>query len=203
MKNATNQIKYKLLSVIYDKIMRNRWFHRARKKAFSKIEYQEGQKVLLVGVGTGLDIPLLPENIAITGIDLSLNMLAKAKQKGRNHTVFLKQMNAEQLEFNDHSFDIVVLNLILSVVENPKQALAESIRVVKKDGVILVFDKFLNEDSSPKLSRKFVNRVTSFLGTDINRKFSDIQTNLPLHTISDERSILKGNYRIILLQQTN
>lgn len=128
-------------------------------------------------------------------------MLNKAKTKIKKNQVTLLQMNAEQLQFPDESFDVVSLNLILSVVEHPKQALAEALRVTKQTGFLLVFDKFSPEEMSSSISRSIINSITSFLGTDINRKFSDICIDLPMKSVYEEPSIFKGNYKIILVQR--
>ncbi|MFX3625001.1 MAG: hypothetical protein ACE3JP_13470 [Ectobacillus sp.] len=53
MKNRTNETKYRVLSFIYDTFMGNRWFLQARKRAFSLVDFQKGQRVLLVGIRTG------------------------------------------------------------------------------------------------------------------------------------------------------
>jgi phosphatidylethanolamine/phosphatidyl-N-methylethanolamine N-methyltransferase len=142
MKNNTNIIKYKFLAPIYDAIF-NPFLVKARKKAFGLLDFKPDAKILLVGVGTGVDFPFIPNNCLVTGIDLSEDMLKKAKSKDRDLNVELYKMNAENLEFEDRTFDFVVLSLILSVAENPKTVMAEAIRVLNHDGRILVFDKFI------------------------------------------------------------
>ncbi|MCI0768532.1 class I SAM-dependent methyltransferase [Bacillus sp. TL12] len=201
MKNHTNKLKYKGISIIYDYLMSNKLFIKARERAFSLLPLKSKQDILFVGVGTGEDFRFIPSDVHITGIDLSQDMLNKAKTKIQENQATLLQMNAEQLQFPDESFDIVSLNLILSVVEHPKQALAEALRVTKQTGFLLVFDKFSPEESSPSISRNIINTITSFLGTDINRGFSDICKDLPIKIVYEEPSIFKGNYKIILLQR--
>lgn len=201
MKNHTNKLKYKVISKIYDYLMRNKLFIKGRERAFSLLPLKSKQHILFVGVGTGEDLRFIPSDVHITGIDLSQDMLNKAKTKIQENQATLLQMNAEQLQFPDESFDVVSLNLILSVVENPKQALAEALRVTKQTGFLLVFDKFLPEESSSSISRSMINTITSFFGTDINRRFSDICKDLPIQVVYEEPSIFKGNYKIILLQR--
>lgn len=201
MKNHTNKLKYKGISIIYDYLMSNKLFIKARERAFSLLPLKSKQDILFVGVGTGEDFRFIPSDVNITGIDLSQDMLNKAKTKIKKNQVTLLQMNAEQLQFPDESFDVVSLNLILSVVEHPKQALAEALRVTKQTGFLLVFDKFLPEEMSSSISRSIINSITSFLGTDINRKFSDICIDLPMKSVYEEPSIFKGNYKIILVQR--
>ncbi|MBJ8083204.1 methyltransferase domain-containing protein [Bacillus cereus group sp. N14] len=201
MKNHTNKLKYKGISIIYDYLMSNKLFIKARERAFSLLPLKSKQDILFVGVGTGEDFRFIPSDVNITGIDLSQDMLNKAKTKIKENQVTLLQMNAEQLQSPDESFDVVSLNLILSVVEHPKQALAEALRVTKQTGFLLIFDKFLPEEMSSSISRSIINSITSFLGTDINRKFSDICIDLPMKIVYEEPSIFKGIYKIILVQR--
>ncbi|MGM1046995.1 MAG: class I SAM-dependent methyltransferase [Bacillota bacterium] len=200
MKNNTNIKKYKILSPIYDFLMGNRIFRNARIRAFSLIDIKPKNKVLLVGVGTGEDIPLLPNNIEIFGIDISNEMLEKARKKTNN--VVLLNMDAESLKFENEKFDLVILNLILSVVENPQKALLEATRVLSPSGTILVFDKFLDENKKANILRKALNMITSIFGTDINRRFDEILRSTPLNINHQESSVLNGNYKIIVLEKS-
>ncbi|CAG9613027.1 2-methoxy-6-polyprenyl-1,4-benzoquinol methylase, mitochondrial [Bacillus rhizoplanae] len=200
MKNKKNQKIYKILSGFYDLFMQNRFLIKARKRAFSLVPFTENQQILLVGVGTGQDIPLLPKDTLITGIDLSEHMLTQAKRKHPYPHVTYTQMNAEHLTFPDNSFDIVILNLILSVVEHPNTALSEALRVLKEGGSIVILDKFLPEEKQLHISRKVVNFMTERIGTNINRKLSDILGTLPLIIQYEEPSFFHGNYRIVLLK---
>jgi phosphatidylethanolamine/phosphatidyl-N-methylethanolamine N-methyltransferase len=108
-------------------------------------------------------------------------------------------MNAEKLDFPNESFEVVALHLILSVVENPNQALREALRVLKQDGKILVFDKFLPEGQKPSMFRRLLNILTSAIGTDINRYFGEVSKRITFQTVINEKSILSGGYRIMVL----
>jgi ubiquinone/menaquinone biosynthesis C-methylase UbiE len=200
MKNDTNIIKYRFLAPIYDLIF-NPFLAKARKKALSVLDFKSEDKILLIGVGTGLDIPLIPKDCITTGIDLSEDMLNKAKLKaGNRRNVELVKMNAESLAFPNQRFDFVVLNLILSVVENPKKVLSEAVRVLNESGEILVFDKFIKGKRS-SIGRQIINILTSSVGTDITRCFEEISADLPVKVFKDEASIFRGNYRIIVLKK--
>lgn len=200
MKNATNVNKYKRLVPIYDLVFSG-LLGSARKKAIDSLEFHNGSKVLLMGVGTGEDFKYIPDHCSCVGIDISQHMLNKARKKTENRNVVLNNMNAEELELSDGSFDYVILNLILSVAENPKKVIHEAIRVLKDDGQILVFDKFLERNKRVSHFRWAVNKVTSFIGTDINRCFEDIISSAPLEVLSDQPSFFKGAYRKILIKK--
>ncbi len=199
MRNETNLVKYKYLAPIYDGIV-NPFFAKARKRVFALLDFKANDDILFVGIGTGLDLPYIPKDCFITGIDLSEEMLNKARYRVKNRRVELYNMNAEDLEFENQTFDYVVLSLILSVVENPKKVISEAVRVLNDNGKILVFDKFVKGEKAGVV-RKFFNQLTSFFGTDITRRFEDIIAGLPLSIIQDQDSLFRGNFRIILLQK--
>lgn len=203
MNNYTNVLKYKIIAPVYDVLLGNRLFTGGRKRALDLLELKPGERVLLSGVGTGLDLRFLPRGIHAVGIDISEAMLSKAKKSITDADVRLFRMNVEELGFEDESFDAVVMNLILSVVENPGKAMAEAVRVLKKNGRIIVFDKFIADRENPSFPRKVLNIVTSLIGTDINRRFGDISGGLPIRVVCDMSSIFGGSYRIILLRSLN
>lgn len=201
MNNFTNTIKYKVLAPVYDTLFGNRIFNDARRKGLDLLKLQPGERVLIVGVGTGQDFPFLPHDIHVVGIDISEAMLARANKKVKGSHIRLLKMNAEKLSFEDEAFDVVVLNLILSVVENPNRVMLEALRVLNKSGRVLVFDKFLPDCESPSIPRKVFNLLTSLIGTDINRRFGEITDGLPVRIICDIPSLLAGSYRVILLKK--
>jgi ubiquinone/menaquinone biosynthesis C-methylase UbiE len=126
MRNSTNINKYKRLAPIYDLVF-SRPLGSARKKAFDLLQFSDGSKVLLIGVGTGEDFRYIPAHCMCAGIDISQPMLDKARKKAGNKSVVLYNMNAEELELVDASFDYVLLNLILSVAENPQKVIRQAI----------------------------------------------------------------------------
>lgn len=183
--------------------MENTHFLQARKRALSLPHYPQQAKVLLVGVGTGQDLPFLPQGLQITGIDLSEEMLQQARQKKTHPSIELIKMNAENLSFPDNHFDVVIMNLILCVVEQPKKSMAEAVRVVKPRGQIVVFDKFLTDSKQRTWLRKMFNPITTRLGTDITRPFTPLLEGLPVKVVHQEPSILKGFFQIYLLEKTS
>ncbi len=160
-------------------------------------------KILFVGIGTGEDLRFIPEGIGVTGVDITNEMLDIARKKARE--LGLKEakiinMDGQNLDFEEDTFDYVVLNLILSVI-NANKALKEAYRVLKPGGKVAVFDKFLDERKDPNILRRLLNSITRSLGTDINRRFSDMLDRVNLKVIEEKNSILGGRYRIIILQK--
>lgn len=202
MKNATNITKYRRLSKVYDFFFGWKSLVKARRRAIELLGISPDDDVLLVGVGTGADLPFLPKCHTVTGLDISEDMLAIANAKIGDGNIKLLIMDAENLQLADKAYDQVILNLILSVVENPAKALNEAARVLRDDGKILVFDKFAQHSGRLSIIRRMLNAVTSFFGTDITRNMNDIMKGLPLHIVLEEKSLFHGNYRILILQRT-
>ena len=93
-----------------------------------------GGEILVVGVGTGLELPLLPGNVLVTGIDISAPMLRAARtrvdRKGLAQVKGLHVMDAAALEFPDAAFDVALAPYVMSVVPSPDRALDEAWRVL-------------------------------------------------------------------------
>ena len=119
---------------------------KGRLRAVSLINRLPGRDVLEVGVGTGLALPHYNASKRITGIDLSTEMLRKARERTRadrlDHVQALHEMDAEATIFGDASFDIAVGMFVASVVPNPRRLLAEMRRLVRPGGDILLVNHF-------------------------------------------------------------
>jgi phosphatidylethanolamine/phosphatidyl-N-methylethanolamine N-methyltransferase len=153
-------------------------------------------------VGTGLDLPYLPTGVKAVGIDISAEMLHKAQGKVNGHDVTLREMNAQALEFADNSFDVVILNLILSVVPDGAAAFREAWRVLRPGGRAVIFDKFAPERGQLSALRRGVGKIIALFGTDPNRRLSEIVGRPDgLTSERDEPSLLHGQYRIVLLSK--
>ncbi len=101
--------------------------------------------VLEVGVGTGLALPHYPADAVVTGIDLSPDMLHRARllaDRLHDRHIVLHEMNAEGLSFGDDSFDCVTVPYVLSVTPNPDQLVSEIRRVCRPGGHILIVNHF-------------------------------------------------------------
>jgi phosphatidylethanolamine/phosphatidyl-N-methylethanolamine N-methyltransferase len=202
MNNRWNNFIYRLWAPIYDSTV-NRIFLPGRKRAMSLLNLQAGERILIVGVGTGADLPLLPAGVDATGVDLSPEMLAKARLKLDRcpATVKLIQGDAQTLLVDEAAFDAVILNLILSVIPDGNACLQSALRALKPGGRVVIFDKFLPEGKNPSFMRKFFNIFSTVLGTDINRRMSDSMKDCPCEVTHDEPSIGGGMYRVMMLRK--
>jgi phosphatidylethanolamine/phosphatidyl-N-methylethanolamine N-methyltransferase len=203
MSNRWNRIIYRLWAPIYDSTVEH-FFRPGRQRAMELLALQPGEHVIIVGVGTGADLPLLPEEAEGVGLDLSSEMLKKANQKLPNcqAKIQLFQGDAQALGFKDNQFDAALLNLILSVVPDGAACLNETLRALKPGGRVVIFDKFQPDDQKLTLIRQLVNFFSTLLGTDITRQIGGISQGLPCKIISDEPSLAGGVYRVIEIRRT-
>lgn len=206
MTNCWNRIIYALWPLFYDPLVGLAPMAAARRRAILALDLQPKEKVLLVGAGTGADLPLLRPGVRIAGVDLSAAMLDRARAKAvrLGLPADLRVADAQRLPYPDGWFDAAVLNLILAVVPDPRRCLAETLRVIRPGGRAVVFDKFLPANqAAPRLGRVVLNVLTRVFGTDINRRFEDIVAGHSVEIVRDEPVFLHGTFRVILLHRQN
>jgi phosphatidylethanolamine/phosphatidyl-N-methylethanolamine N-methyltransferase len=150
---------YDKLAKVYDVIF-GPTLHPGRIQAIQRMNIQPGERVLEVGVGTGINLALYPREAAVTGIDFSSSMLEKARERAARKDaapVRLLQMDAADLKFADNSFDIVYAPYLISVVPDPVKVAQEMRRVCRPGGRII----FLNHFLSPNLVLSRIERLIS------------------------------------------
>jgi ubiquinone/menaquinone biosynthesis C-methylase UbiE len=203
MTNRWNRFIYRLWAPFYDSTV-DHFFKPGRNRALEKLDLKPGENVLIVAAGTGADLPLLPEGVKAIGIDLSREMLKKARQKLPHCRADIQiiQGDAQMTCLPENHFDAALLNLILSVVPDGTACLRETLRTLRIGGRIIVFDKFQPEGQKTGLGRKLVNFFSTILGTDITRQMGDMSQGLPCKIIRDEPSLAGGVYRVIEIHRT-
>jgi phosphatidylethanolamine/phosphatidyl-N-methylethanolamine N-methyltransferase len=197
--NAWNKIRYTLFAPGYDHIAR--YFRDSRQKSIESLGIKAGDRVLIVGAGTGLDLEFLPAGCHVVATDITPAMVERARKRSvvLNRHVDALVMDGQALAFGDNEFDAVVLHLILAVIPNPVACLKEAGRVVKPNGKVAVFDKFVRKNQLPSMLRRFVNLFSNFFFTDITRCFEPIVGETALTVLSDVDANFNGHFRLILL----
>jgi ubiquinone/menaquinone biosynthesis C-methylase UbiE len=197
--NRWNRIRYTLYTPVYDSIAR--LFSISRRKSIESLQVKSGEKILIIGAGTGLDLEFLPGDCEITATDITPAMVERIRKRNltlnRHLTTLI--MDGQSLDFEDQTFDKVVLHLILAVIPDPIACIQETERVLKKGGSVVIFDKFVRTGRKVSLSRRMANLVANFLATDITRDLESILKNSGLKVVSDEEADLNGNFRLIKL----
>ncbi len=135
---------YRFYAPLYDRVF-GAAFEPGRVALGEAVSRLRPASILEVGVGTGLILERYPAASAITGIDISTEMLGIAQERAtklKNHNIRLLAMDAEKMDFPDGSFDCVAMPYVLSVTPDPQKLIAEIRRVCRKDGTILILNHF-------------------------------------------------------------
>jgi phosphatidylethanolamine/phosphatidyl-N-methylethanolamine N-methyltransferase len=196
-----NRLRYTVWAPAYDAIARAAKFDTARRLSIERLRLVSGDRVLIVGAGTGLDLDFLPSNVDVTAIDVTPAMLKHLERRaaGIGRPVTARIMDARQLAFPDSSFDAVVMHLILAVMPEPERGMREAVRVLKPGGRIAVFDKFLSDEERPSLKRQLLNAFAKPLFSDLNRRLGPLMAGTPLVIENDEPVSFGGAYRVVTL----
>ena len=135
-----------------------------------------GPTALEVGVGTGKNFPYYPSGVQIVGVDLSPRMLMRARRKASNRdlSVELREMDVQNLDFPDHSFDTVFATFVFCSVPDPVDGLRELRRVCRPSGRLLLLEHMRPENFVLGLIFDVLNPiVVRMMGANINRRTMD------------------------------
>ncbi|MCB1826243.1 MAG: class I SAM-dependent methyltransferase [Candidatus Competibacteraceae bacterium] len=193
---------YTLIAPIYDAFVAP-FTVTARRQGLALLPEGPHAEVLLVGVGSGLDLPLLPRGPRYTGLDLTPAMLARAQRKATTLKldIQLDVGDARRLPYGDATFDVVVLHLILAVTPHPERVLAEAARVLRRGGRVLILDKFLRLGQKAPL-RRLISPLLGLLATRTNVVFETVLAQAPdLAVLSDQPALANGWFRRIVLRK--
>lgn len=201
MLNTTvwNRIRYTAYAPIYD-MLANRAFRKPRRVALGHVDWEPGMRVLLVGAGTGLDLPFIPRELEIHLTDITPAMVKRASERAEKHQrdVVCRVMDAASLDYPDEHFDVVIMHLILAVMPCPAQGLSEAHRVLKLGGQLSVMDKFQSDTQPAGVGRRALNALTSFIATDITRQATPLLQQAGFHIRHDEPVLMNGLFRALL-----
>jgi len=189
---------YTLLAPVYDGFLR-RVSSRPRAASLSFLEVPQGAPVLLAGIGTGLDLPHLPQGPRYVGLDLTYAMLARVPRGYAD--VALVQGDVMRMPFADASFAAVVLHLIVAVVPDAARCLAEAERVACPGARLLVLDKFLRPGQRAPL-RRAANRISRRLATRLDVVFEEALESAPALEVEHDTPMFAGGwFRSIVLRK--
>jgi phosphatidylethanolamine/phosphatidyl-N-methylethanolamine N-methyltransferase len=141
--------------------------HPGRVDAIERMGIRPGDRVLEVGVGTGINAALYPRDCSVTGVDLSSPMLEKARERVARkgvRNVRLLQMDAANLKFGDDSFDIVYAPYVISVVPDPVAVTREMCRVCRPGGRIVILNHFRSRNALMAWIERMISPFTVHIG---------------------------------------
>jgi phosphatidylethanolamine/phosphatidyl-N-methylethanolamine N-methyltransferase len=157
---------YEKLANVYD-LTFGPALHPGRIFAIERMGIQLGDKVLEVGVGTGINTSLYPRTCHVTGIDFSAPMLEKARARvarERIRHVRLLEMDAASLKFPDDSFDIVYAPYLMNVVCDPVKVVREMRRVCRPGGKFILLNHFRSAGLVMSRLERAISPLTVHIG---------------------------------------
>lgn len=168
---------------VYDQTF-GRVFHQSRESAVRRLQVSPRERILEVGVGTGMSLPLYPRDCEVVGIDLSLGMLRKAQKRIEEHkldNVILQRMDAGDMDFQDNSFDIVMAAYVVTAVPDYRKLVSEMTRVCRPGGRIVMLNHFSNGNKFIATLEKMISPMCMHMG---------FRTDLSLHHVLEGTSLL-------------
>ena len=200
--NRWNRFRYSVWAPVYDLLTAAT--HSRRRQSVQLLNLQPGERVLLVGAGTGLDLDFIPKGVRVTATDITPAMLARLQRRATRLglAVEARVMDGQALEFPDGSFDAVILHLIVAVIPDPVRCVREAARVLKPGGRAVIFDKFAPEGAPPPLLMRLFNHVMGFLASEVVRQLGPILAGSGLQIVREAPGGYGGWVRLVLLKKS-
>jgi phosphatidylethanolamine/phosphatidyl-N-methylethanolamine N-methyltransferase len=207
---STTPVESAFVEAVYDNIA---WFYDVafgkllnpgRLDAIHRMNIQAGNRILEVGVGTGMNVPLYPQHAIVTGIDLSDSMLERAYERINRHDVTnvrLLRMDAGAMTFPDDFFDVVYAPYLINVVPHPLKVAGEMWRVCKPGGRIIFLNHF--RSVNPVMSRieQLYSRFSVHLGFKADFDLAAFLTQTGLQPISIEKVNVPRIWRLVICEK--
>jgi phosphatidylethanolamine/phosphatidyl-N-methylethanolamine N-methyltransferase len=189
VENAFVEGVYEKLANVYD-LAFGPTLQPGRVRAIKRMAIQPGERVLEVGVGTGINLSLYPRSCAVTGIDFSSSMLEKARDRVSRmgiRSLRLLQMDAADLKFADDSFDIVYAPYLISVVPDPVKVACEMRRVCRPGGRIIFLNHFLSPNAIVSRVERWISPFTIHIGFKADLDLPAFLSQTDLQPVSIEK----------------
>jgi phosphatidylethanolamine/phosphatidyl-N-methylethanolamine N-methyltransferase len=157
---------YERIATVYDYTF-GPVLHPGRIQAIQRMGIEPGDRILEVGVGTGINLAMYPAQAQVVGIDFSASMLEKARERVARkgvRGVRLLEMDAADMTFPDGSFDIVYAPYVISVVPDPVRVAREMYRVCRPGGKIIVLNHFRSRNVVGSRLERLISPLTLYIG---------------------------------------
>ena len=202
MEAHRTELLYSRLSSHYD-LLFDKVFQSGREHAIHSLELAPGERVLEVGVGTGLALPLYPKTVEVVGIDLSEGMLEEARDRinrmGLRH-VTVSRMDATSLQFPEHAFDAVFAPYVMSVVSDTRKVLSEMKRVCRPGGRIVIVNHFLSRNPLKASLERALTPLSVHVGFRLDTPLGAVLNDSDLSLEVNRRVNLFGNWTLLRLR---
>lgn len=184
---------------VYDRTF-GRVFRRTRENLLRRLPIACGERVLDVGVGTGLCLPLYPSHCDVIGIDVSNGMLSKAADRVERlalSNVTLATMDAGEMSFPDDSFDLVIAAYVVTVVPDHGSLMREMVRVSRPGARIVLLNHFTQSSRIVSAIERAISPLCERLGFRTDLSVEEVVEGWPLARRREERVSPLGLWSVV------
>lgn len=191
---------YRRYARVYD-LLFGPIMHPGRRRIVRTLHCRPGDSILEVGIGTGLSLPLYPRDIRVTGIDISPEMLERARRrverKGLGQVEEIVEMDAQSMSFPDDRFDKVVAMYVVSVAPDPAQLMSEIRRVCKAGGEIVIVNHFRSRNPLLSFLETLLAPLSRLAGFRPNLGLYDFLSTAQLQVVEIRKTNLFGYWTLL------
>jgi phosphatidylethanolamine/phosphatidyl-N-methylethanolamine N-methyltransferase len=173
---------YDAYAKIYDRLF-GRVFDGPRKAAVQWLDARPGERILEVGVGTGIALPMYGPDPFVVGVDFSLGMLREAQACMEVHGVTnacILRMDAMRMAFPDACFDALMAAYVVTAVPDCRQLMAEMVRVCKPGGRIIIVSHLHHRNRLVAFGQRLLSPITQHLGWRTDLSLEAVLAGTPL-----------------------
>jgi phosphatidylethanolamine/phosphatidyl-N-methylethanolamine N-methyltransferase len=184
---------------VYDRVF-GKVFQASREAVVRNLKIDPGERVLEVGVGTGLCLPMYPALCDVTAIDVSEAMLQKAADRVREHeltNVKLHRMDAGNMSFADDSFDLVIAAYVVTAVPDYRKLMSEMVRVSRPGGRLVLLNHFTQDSPFIAAVEKAISPICIKMGFRTDLSVDEVIDGWPLIKERDERVKPLGMWHVV------
>lgn len=190
---------YSSYAGVYDRVF-GRVFQGSREAVVRNLKVEPGGRVLEVGVGTGLCLPLYPCECDITAIDVSQAMLDKAAARVQElglSNVKLIKMDAGEMDFADDSFDLVIAAYVVTAVPDYRKLMKEMVRVSRPGGRLILLNHFTQDSPIIAAVEKAISPICTRIGFRTDLSVDEVIDGWPLIKERDQRVKPLGMWHVV------
>jgi len=196
---ASTERVYSFYAGIYDHLF-GPVFQPSREALIERLDALPGSRILEVGVGTGLLLPLYPRHVEIVAIDLAYRMLDRAQRRAKRlelRHIALARMDAGRMAFPDDCFDAVLAAYVVTAVPDHRSLLKEVIRVCRPGGRVMLVNHFTNGNGLLAACERAVSPICTHLGFRTDLSLEQVLDGAPLAVLHHERVKPLGMWHLV------